>query len=186
MFPSLPNYRRFAEATIQRIDKARKRKSSGRPARMLFNVVLLAGLWGLPLYGRWMILSGMNTTQCLPEAVLGRWLIGEKGERGVLEFTPKKQLRLIRNRAIIESADYEIIGDSLWVSDFKSQSRDHLLPVDQQRYEISIYDNRLIVKPATTGFTRIPENSALEGSGLRLVLPPMHGVISQFQRANNP
>ncbi len=186
MLPSLPSYRRFAEATIQRINKARKRKSSDRPVRMLFNVVLLAGLWGLPLYSRWLILPDKNIIQDLPEAVLGRWLIGEKGERGVLEFTPKKQLRLIRNGAIIESAEYEIIGDSLWVSDFKSQSRDHLLPVDQQRYEISVYDNRLIVKPATSGFTHIPENSALEGSGLRLVLPPWQIVISQFQRADNP
>jgi hypothetical protein len=186
MLPSLPDYRRFAEATIRRIRKDRKRRTD-RPARMLFNVLLLAGLWGIPLYGRWLMLSDTDITQDLPEAVLGRWLIGEKGERGVLEFTPRKQLRLIRNNGVmIESADYEIVGDALWLSNFKSRS-DHLLPVDHQRYQISIRDDRLIVKPATSGFTHIPEHAADEGpSWLRMELPPWQGVNRQFQRADNP
>jgi hypothetical protein len=185
MFPSLPNYRRFAETTIQRIRKNRKRKTD-RPARMLFNVLLLAGLWGVPLYARWMILSDLNVIQVLSEEVLGKWEMDNKGHKRILEFT-LKQLRLIQNKAITESADYQIVGDALWVSSFKSQPGDHPLPVNQQRYQISIRDHRLIIKPATTGFTRIPENAAWEGpSQLRIiVLPPWQGAISQFQRADN-
>jgi hypothetical protein len=183
MFPSLPDYRRIAEATIQRIRKDRKR-TTDRPARMLFNVLLLTGLWGVPLYARWMILSDMNVAQVLSEDILGKWLIGEKGARGFLEFTPKRQLRLIQNNGVmIESADFEIVGGALWVSNFKSQPGGHLLPTDHQCYQISIRDDQLIVKPATSGFTHVPVDSWEEGR-LRMVLPPWQGVIRQFQRAD--
>jgi hypothetical protein len=73
MFSSLPDYRRFAEADLQRLRKDHKRNPSNRLGGMMFNLVLLAGLWGVPLYARWFVLSNITSTHPLPEAVLGEW-----------------------------------------------------------------------------------------------------------------
>ncbi len=184
MLPSLPSYRRFAEATIQRINKARKRKSSDRPARMLFNVVLLAGLWGIPLYGRWMILTAMNPTQALTEAILGKWRIGKEGSWSFFEFTPK-QLRLVGKKGeMIESADYDIAGDVLMLFAFKLQPGDHDLEIGQQCYQISIRGDQLTVTPSNAGFTPIDRHDWPE-CRLRGLLPRRQGETREFQRADN-
>lgn len=183
MFSSLPDYRRFAESALPRLRKDHERETSNRIGGMAFNIILLAGLWGVPLYARWMILSDRNPTQNLSTEVLGKW---RKDDSHILEFTRRGELLLIliRNKVVVESADYRIAGDVLEVSGFTQQPENRLLPVNQQRYQLFLRGDRLLIKPATTGFTSIPERAS-EGSGLRLVLPPWSGVTVQFQRVDD-
>ncbi|MGH7168893.1 MAG: hypothetical protein ACRELF_01065 [Gemmataceae bacterium] len=181
MIFSLPSYRRLSEVDLDRLRRDEDRDSSNRVARVLFNLLLLMGLWGVPLYARWVLLSDVVGAESLPKAALGKWW---KDDKAVLEFTADQQLRLIQNGALIESADYWMLGDTLNVSDFKSQPGNHRLPVSRQCFHISIRDDRLDVTPATTGFTAIPEKAWVEGSSLRLVLPAWHGATVQFRRGD--
>lgn len=183
MFSSLPDYRRFAEATLQRLRMDPKQKTSDRLGGMVINIVLLAGLWGVPLYARWLILSDVNSTQPLSEAVLGKW---RRDDRDILEFTRRGELHLIRNEVMVESADYRIEGDILEVSGFTEQPDDRPLPVVQQRYQIAIRGARLIIKPAPSGVNWVPDRRHAEGgNSLLFVLPPWSGVTAHFQRMDD-
>jgi hypothetical protein len=179
IFSSLPDYRRFSDAALERLREGRS--PADRFAGMLFNLAILAGLWGAPLYARWVILSDIQETKGLPEAVLGRWLVGDKS---LLEFTPDQQIRLFRDDALIETADYRIIGDTLQISNFKLQPGDHELELNQQRYQISLRAGQLIVTPSTSGFTPVPEHAQWEEGRLRLILPHFHGDSVRFLREN--
>jgi hypothetical protein len=151
---------------------------------MLFNVVLLAGLWGIPLYGRWMILPGVNPTQALAEAMLGKWQIGKEGSRSFFEFTPK-QLRLVGKKGeTIESADYDIAGDVLMLSGFKLQPGDRDLEIGHQCYRISIRGDQFTVTPSDAGFMPIHRHDWPE-CRLRELLPRSQGQTREFQRADN-
>ncbi len=184
MFSSLPDYRRFAESSLRRLRKDQKRTTSGRLGRIVFNLVLLAGLWGLPLYARWMVVSEMNATLPLSSSLLeGEW----RGDDGsVLLFAPSKELRLIEKGTMIESADYRIVDDELEIGGFMRQPGDRFLPVVVQRYQVrfTIRGDRMIIVPAKKGFTPIPEKASEEGSRLRLVLPPFRGISVVFHRAD--
>jgi hypothetical protein len=181
MFASLPEYRRIAEAVIPRLRKDPHRTISNRFAGKLLSLALLAGLWGLPLYARWMVLSDRNPPLPLSEAVLGEW---RSDDRNILAFNRLNQkLWLSQDGVIIESANYRIQGEELEVSGFIRQPDNLLLPVGPQRYQISIRVDRLIVRLADTGFTNVPCR-ADEGSKLRRVLPPWHGTTLQFQRVD--
>jgi hypothetical protein len=184
MYDSIPDYRRFAESAMQRVRKNHQRTSSDRLARLLFNVVLLAGLWGVPLYARWLVMSSMNVTQGLSEIILGRWQIVESGN-GFLEFTPKMQVRLVgRNGIVIESADYQIAGEALMVFGFKLQPGNRDLEMEQQQcYRISIRGDQLTIASSDRGFTAIPRHGS--DSHLRRVLPHWVGAIFHFQRADD-
>jgi hypothetical protein len=194
MLSSLPDYRRFAEADFQWPRKENDRKTSDRFERMFFNVVLLAALWGGPMYARWMILSDMNITDNitqvplevvlgdLPEAVLGEWRFGAES---FLEFTPNHQLELIGSRGIIESADYQIVGDVLKISGFKRQPDNLDLAIVEQCYRISIRGGTLIITPSDSGFTPFDRHTPSEGYLRSVVLPPFYGAIIQYQRAED-
>lgn len=180
---SLPDYRRFAEAALQRLRKDHTRKTSNRWERMLLNVVLVAGLWGGVLYARWLIPSDVNPAQNLPVALFGKWQSEWLGDRGFLEFTPNHQLLLVRNGKMIESADYQIVGDVLMISGFTDQPSGRDLELQSQCYRISIHGSQLTINAADIGFTRVPEHLQFEKSGLRTVLPFWQGHIVHYQRA---
>jgi hypothetical protein len=182
MFSSLPDYRRFAEADLQRLRKDHKRNPSNRLGGMMFNLVLLAGLWGVPLYARWFVLSNINPTQPLSEAVVGEW---RRDEKWTLSFTRTEELQLIEEESIFETAHYQILGDKLLVSGFTRQPDNRLLPVESQCYQISVRGHRLSVEPASIGFTSIPEKGAGGGSWLRKVLPAFHGSTVEYHRADD-
>jgi hypothetical protein len=91
---------------------------------------------------------------------------------------------LIEEESIVETAHYQILGETMLVSGFTRQPDDRLLPVGAQRYQISIRGDRLIIEPAAIGFTRIPVNAAEEGSKLRRVLPIFHDSTVEYQRAD--
>lgn len=179
IFSSLPDYRRFSDDALKRLSDGRS--TADRLAGMLFNLAILAGLWGAPLYARWVILSDIQETKGLPEAVLGRWPVGDNS---LLEFTPDQQIRLFWHGALIETADYRISGDMLEISNFKLQPGDHDLELNRQRYQIAIRADQLIVTPSASGFMPVPHNAAWEGSRLRLTLPHFHGSSVQFPREN--
>jgi hypothetical protein len=181
IFSSLPDYRRFSDAALERIRQDDGRKTFDRLAAMLFNLAILAGLWGAPLYARWMVLSDMHETKSLSEVVLGRWRVGDTS---LLEFTLDQQIRLFWHGALIETADYRIIGDMLEISNFKLQPGDHELELNQQYYQIALRTGQLIVTPSTSGFTPVPEHAQWEESRLRLILPHFHGASVQFLREN--
>jgi len=183
MIFSLPSYRRLSEADLERFRNAGDQQSSIRVARALFNILLLAGLWGAPLYARWCVLSDMKETPSLSEAVLGQWRYGDKS---LLEFTSDQQIRLSQDGMMIETASYRIVGDVLEIYDFKLQLGHHDLEINQQRYQISILDENLIVRPSAIGFTPVPEHTQWERSGLRMVLPQFHGASVQFRRRDKP
>ena len=178
MIFSLPSYRRLSEADLDRLSRDEDRNSSNRIARVLFNLLLLAGLWGVPIYARWVFLSDVVGTKSLPNAMLGKWW---KDDEVYLEFTADQQIRLFWKGAMIETADYRIFGDMLEVSDITRHPGDRHLSVNPQHYRISIRGHQLDITPSTTGFTPIPERST-EGSTLRLVLPAWHDATVHLRR----
>jgi hypothetical protein len=197
MFSSLPDYRHFADSALQRLGNDPERKPSTRFGGMVLNLVLLAGLWGLPLYARRIVLSDRNgsesthesTTKTTPESrvnlsedIIGKW---QSAGANYLEFTANQQLQLIQNEELIETADYRIVGEVLEVSSFKLQPGDRDLEINQQKYRISIHGDQLALKAADKGFTPIAEKMQWEKSNLRKVLPPWHGPIIRFERADN-
>jgi hypothetical protein len=128
MFPSLPDYRRFAEATIRRTRKDRRRKTD-RPARMLFNVLLLAGLWGVPLYARWVILADIGTPKHAHGTIVGTWRATD-GSHFLITFTADGQFKLLWQDTIIETARYWFNDgnqNEILVSDFREQPGDRLV-----------------------------------------------------------
>jgi hypothetical protein len=193
MIFSLPSYRRLSEADLARLRRDDERYPFNRVVRMLLNLLLLSGLWGMPLYARWIVLPDIVgvETKNLPKAILGEWWSDRKfGEwwnehKAVVELTAAQQVRLFWEGALIETADYRIVENVLEVSDFRSQPVDHRLLVNPQRFQISIHGNQLILTPASFGFTPIPENAVWEGSSLRLVLPTWQGWSVTFWRRDN-
>jgi hypothetical protein len=184
MFSSLPDYRRFAESALRRLRKDQKRTTCGRLSRIVCNLVILTGLWGLPLYARWMVVSEMNATLPLSWSLLGGEWRSDDGS--VLLFTWGDELRLIVNGTMIESANYRIVDDELEIGGFMRHPGDRPLPVVVQRYQVTftIRGDRMTIVPAKKGFTPIPEKASEEGSRLRLVLPPFRGTSVVFHRAD--
>lgn len=192
MFSSLPDYCRLAESVLPRLRKDSEQRTPNRLRRMALNLVLLAGLWGLPLYARWMVLADRNPPQEMSDSlsqhpsedILGKWRKDESNS--ILEFSRKGELRLIGQQEVVESADYRIVGDELEVSGFRQQPDDRLLTVNQQRYQIITRGDRLLIKPAPAGFTSVPldRSHAADGS-LRYVLPPWSGQSSKFHRVKD-
>lgn len=179
MIFSLPSYRRLSDLDLARLRLDDERNPSWRAGRMLLNLLLLSGLWGMPLYARWLVLADQARDQPFSEAVLGKWWLGD---RAILEFTPNRHLRLCGEKGLIETAEYQIVNDTLWVDDFKRQPGDVALLVKAQCFQITIRDNQLIVRPAKFGFTPIPRHG-WEDSVLRRLLPEMERETRQFHRS---
>jgi hypothetical protein len=138
MFNSIPDYRRFAEATIQGVCKDRQRTSPDRLARMLFNVILLAGLWGVPLYARWVILADIDKDIAKPEqaqgTIIGKWR-ATNGTHFSITFTEDGQFVLSWKEIILETATYwfhQGNQELIVVADFREQPGDHLVEGDDK------------------------------------------------------
>jgi len=107
---SLPSYRRLSEADLHRLRNDSAQRTSARIARILFNILLLVGLWGLPLYLRSFVSSKPSGTidpheAIDPEAIIGRWRSAD-GSGAVLEFTRDGALRLSREGIVKLTAHY--------------------------------------------------------------------------------
>ena len=178
MIFSVPRYHRLSEDDLARLDKDDPRNPTRRLQSALLNILLLAGLWGLPFYGRSAVLFTMNE-KMLREEILGKWLTSGGG---LLEFTPNHRVRLSYDKKVVESASYWFVGgDIVEIGGFRHQPEDRDLEVEPQWYQISIQDGQfLTIRPSTNGFT--PVNTRWERSRLRLVLPMLHGASRQFRR----
>ena len=121
MFSSLPDYRRFADAALKRFRKDNKREPSNRLGRMMLNLVLLAGLWGLPLYARWIVLADRNSTNStsenitkttpetkinISEAIVGKWRPVD-GSHFSITFTRDGKFVVSWKETIVETAHYQ-------------------------------------------------------------------------------
>jgi hypothetical protein len=179
MIFSLPNYRRLSEEDLARLNKDDPRSPSRRLQKAVLNILLLAGLWGLPFYGRSAVLSAMNE-KMLREEILGKWLTSGGG---LLEFTPNRRVRLSYGKRVVESAYYSFVGgDIVEIDGFRQQPEDRYLVVEPQWYQIPIQGGQLLtVTPSTYGF-RPSLNAAVERSSLCRVLPTSHGDSRQFRR----
>lgn len=179
MIFSVPRYRRLSEDDLARLDKDDPRNPSRRLQSALLNILLLAGLWGIPFYGRSVVLSAMNE-EMLRKDIIGKWLTSGGG---LLEFTPNERVRLSYDKRVVESAYYSFVGgDIVEIGGFRQQPGDHYMAVEPQWYQISIQGGQLLtVMPSTYGF-RPSLNAAVERSSLCRVLPTSRGDSRQFRR----
>jgi hypothetical protein len=105
MIFSLPSYRRLSEADLQRLRKDGERRTSTRGARILFNILLLVGLWGLPYYLRSLVASSPSGTIDPREAIIGKWQdVNDSGY--VLEFTRDGGFHRSRSGIVKQTAHY--------------------------------------------------------------------------------
>ncbi|HTU93171.1 MAG TPA: hypothetical protein VMF69_24035 [Gemmataceae bacterium] len=129
MFSSLPDYSRFAEATIQSLREERIRKTADRFDRMFFNVVILAAVWGGLLYTRWFVLADIERAEHVPETIVGKWRTTD-GSHFSIAFTSDGQFVLAWKETIVETARYWFNdGDQkeIVLSDFCKQPGDRLI-----------------------------------------------------------
>jgi len=142
MFHSIPDYRRFKEDAVQRVRKDRQRTSPDRLGRMLFNVMLLAGLWGVPLYARWVILADIDKQIAKPEqppeeaqgTIVGKWRATD-GTHYSITFTKDEQFILSWKETILETAHYwffEEDEEEIVIDAFHEQPGDRLIVGDEK------------------------------------------------------
>ena len=105
MIFSLPSYRRFAEASMKHLRKDDGRATSDRLGAMLFNIALLASLWGVSLYARCLVLSNVNNRARAFEHFVGTWRTTD-GSHFQITFTRHGQFVLSWKGTIVETADY--------------------------------------------------------------------------------
>lgn len=105
MIFSLPSYRRFAEASIYRLRKDDGRVTPDRLGAIFFNIVLLTGLWGIPLYARWLVQSNVNSRSRAFESIVGTWRT-TAGSPFQITFTRDGQFGLSWKGTVIETASY--------------------------------------------------------------------------------
>jgi hypothetical protein len=105
MIFSLPSYRRFAETSINRLRKDDGHATPDRLGAILFNIVLLAGLWGIPFYARWLVQSNVNSRSRAFESFVGTWRT-TAGSPFQITFTRDGQFVLSWKGTVIETASY--------------------------------------------------------------------------------
>jgi hypothetical protein len=105
MIFSLPNYRRLSEADLHRLRKDGEPQASTRLARMVINLLLLAGLWGLPYYLCSQVASGPSDTIDRHEAIIGRWQRVDDSDYD-LEFTGDGAIHQSRDGIVKWTAHY--------------------------------------------------------------------------------
>lgn len=107
MIFSLPSYRRFAEASIDRLRKDERHATTDRLGVILFNILLLAGLWGTPFYARWLVQSNVIGRAKAVEHLnlIGTWRTTD-GSHFRITFTRDGQFVLSWKRTIVETASY--------------------------------------------------------------------------------
>jgi hypothetical protein len=102
---SLPSYRRLSDADLHRLRNNSEQQTSTRLTRILFNILLLVGLWGLPLYLRSFVSSKPFDTIDPHEAIIGRWQDVDHSSY-VLEFTRDGAFHLSRDGIVKRTAHY--------------------------------------------------------------------------------
>jgi hypothetical protein len=188
MFSSLPDYRRFAEAALQRIRKDHKQKSSHRLSGMLFNILLLAGLWGLPLYARWVVVPDIHRSTSEPPSLIGKWQ-AMNGSHFSITFSADGQFVVSWKETVLETARYWFADrdqKDVLLFDFRKQPGNQPLAEEKRCwFSVSFAGKRL--KTAISLFSvdefdrdRIkPESLAhweMEGEALRLYLADFERV----------
>jgi hypothetical protein len=105
MIFSVPRYRRLSEDDLARLNKDDPRNPTRRLQSALLNILLLAGLWGVPLYGRSVVLSAMNEPKSALEAVVGKWR-PTNGSHFQIAFTSEGQFVLSWKETVVATARY--------------------------------------------------------------------------------
>jgi hypothetical protein len=113
MIFSLPNYRHLSEAELNRLRKDDKRTAFRNVANTLFNLLLLAALWGLPYYFCSLVLSGGSDSASPRKAIIGVWRPAAGDGRDAIEFTRDGTFRLSRGGIVGETGHYrfDVHGD---------------------------------------------------------------------------
>jgi hypothetical protein len=121
MIFSVPRYRRLSEEDLARLDKDDPRSPSRRLQSALLNVLLLTGLWGLPFYGRSVVLSAMDEPKRETGTIIGKWRTTD-GSHFQIAFNRDGQLMLSWKGAVVATARYSFqMGDEnvIALSDFR-------------------------------------------------------------------
>jgi hypothetical protein len=121
MIFSVPGYRRLSEEDLARLRKDDPRNPARRLQAAFFNILLLAGLWGLPLYGRSVVLSAMDERKSAPEVIVGSKWRTTDGSDFQIAFTSEGQFVLSWKEAVVATARYSFHEDEenvIVLSDF--------------------------------------------------------------------
>lgn len=143
MFSSLPDYRRFGETVLQRMHKDPKQPSSNRLVERTFNILLLAALWGVPLYARWVVVPYIHRPKIespSSPSIVGKWKTTKFGNHFSVTFTEDGQFVVSWKDTVLETARYSFADDNqhiLVLENFRKQPGD--LPfADKPRCELSV------------------------------------------------
>ncbi|HEY7155462.1 MAG TPA: hypothetical protein VH575_15980, partial [Gemmataceae bacterium] len=106
----MPNYRRLSAADLNRLRKDDDRTTSSFVANALFNLLLLAALWGLPYYFCSLVLSKESESANPRKAIIGVWLPAAEDAHDAIgraiEFTRDGEFRLSRGGIVELTAHY--------------------------------------------------------------------------------
>jgi hypothetical protein len=174
IFSSLPDYRRFSDAALQRLRE--ERSTADRFAGVLFNLTILAGLWGAPLYARWMILS---------ESILGTWRTLD-GSQFRITFTEDGRFILGWKGIPVETADYRFDNQGksrVVLSHFRAQFSDVKHSLGQECwFDISLTENALYLRRSLDFRDNPRPGRVWEVGGEHLELPPKQGQSLVLER----
>lgn len=106
MIFSLPNYRRLSEADLDRLRKDDKQTVSRWVAHTVFNLMLLAALWGLPYYFCSLVLSKESDSASPRKAIIGAWRPVAGHGHDAIEFTRDGEFRLSRDGIVELTTHY--------------------------------------------------------------------------------
>jgi hypothetical protein len=186
MIFSLPNYRHLSEAALERLRKDDGRQSSGRATGILFNVLLVAGLWGVPLYGRWVVLSHRTGPMDLREAILGKWRATEDS-RFTITFTEDGRFVLMCKNMIFATARYRIgeqEKDEVKLDRFPKPGGEGPIPQEERCwFRAAVTEGALHITPSVDRWNgAVRQGKSWQCDDDRLELPPLNGGPAIFQR----
>ena len=182
MIFSLPSYRRLSEADLDRLRKDSDENISNRVSRALFNILLLAGLWGLPFYLRSLVQPEASDTIDPSKAIVGRWQ--SRAQKSLaLEFTRNGDFRLSRQGIVKLTAHYHFDKrDEVVLYDFNPP---RIIIIDHAEDTVAQYRFTISFTEAGLTATTAPPEAARSLRELqwnRLGLPPPFGSIAHFKR----
>lgn len=177
IFSSLPDYRRFSDAALERLRDGRS--TVDRIAGMLFNLAILAGLWGAPLYARCMILSDVQAPKDFSESLRGTWRTTD-GSHFVITFTEQGEFRVSWKGRLIDSSRFwfdERSANVVLLGLLGEQIRDHKGVFVNCGFWGTVKGDRLFVKRSYDELSQARPGYVWEVEGERLELAPYKGQM---------
>ncbi len=146
IFSSLPDYRRFSDAALKRLSE--ERSTADRLAGMLFNLAILAGLWGAPLYARCVILSDLQSPKDFSNTIRGTWRT-TNGSHFVITFTEQGEFLVSWKGRLVDSTRFwfdEKNANVVLLGILGEQIRDHKGVLVNCGFQEAVKGDRLFVK----------------------------------------